>query len=227
MKIEIEVRRVRSSVTQGEAHIYMNGHKVMYFGDDIQLVKEGTPYYGENIGGWASTKSDTDFIRGLLCHEHEDIYRIHEKISAVLDAIEAEEKSDPLEIVHKKRHEYIALCGGYGGIKEADSKYNDLNREEIEAFRQKYGRAFLGTINIWGEKERAAVIAGTRSVYTEYEGGPVKNFACTFVVPTPDEKLAKMIRAWNGDESLPKKWADADAITSYIEEIGGINMIWF
>lgn len=226
MKIEIEVRRTRASVTQGEASVYMNGHKVIVFGDDIQLVKEGQPYYGENIGGWASTKPDMSFIRGLLCHRYEEAYDIHAKIRAVLDTIEAEELEDPLKIVQAKRHEYVILCGGFGGIKEADEKYNDLNREEIEAFKKKYGRAFLGKRNFHG-KEREEVVAGTRDVYTEYTGGPVENFACDFVVPTPDKKLADMIRAWNGDETLPKAYRDAEAATEYITSIGGVSFIWF
>lgn len=231
MKVEIEVKRVRASVTQGAAHVYMNGHKVMAFGDDIKLVKEGEPYYGENIRGWASKSSDISFIRGLLCHQHEEIYKIHDKIGAVLDTIEAEEKDDPsdidpLDVARKKRHEYIVICGGFGGIREADETYNDLNREEIEAFRKKYGRAFLGKRNYYG-KEREEIIAGKRDVYTEYTGELVRNFACDFVVPRPDHTLANMIRAWNGDETLPKKYKDADVTTKYIESIGGFSIIWF
>ena len=50
MKLEIEVRRIRQSVTQGEAAVYVNGEKVIQFGDDIQMVQPGQKYYGEKIG---------------------------------------------------------------------------------------------------------------------------------------------------------------------------------
>ena len=36
-----------------------------------------------------------------------------------------------------------------------------------------------------------------------------------------------MIRAWNADDTLPKRRVDVEAITSRIEAIGGINLIWF
>ena len=51
MKLEIEVKRIRGSVTQGEAAVYVNGEKVIQFGDRIEIIKEGQPYYSEKIGG--------------------------------------------------------------------------------------------------------------------------------------------------------------------------------
>lgn len=47
MKLEIEVKRRRPSVTQGEASVYVNGEKVITFGDTIELIEDGKPYYGE------------------------------------------------------------------------------------------------------------------------------------------------------------------------------------
>lgn len=72
MKLEIEVKRIRTSVTQGEAGVYVNGRMVVRFSDDIKIVKDGRPYYGDIIGGWASTKPDVYFISGLLWHPHDD-----------------------------------------------------------------------------------------------------------------------------------------------------------
>ena len=94
MKIVFEVRRVRPSATQGEAHVYMNGHFVTNFGDDIQLIKDGEPFYGEKIGGWASTKPDIAFIRGTLCHPYEKVYDYHRRLHNVLDEIAKEEGID-------------------------------------------------------------------------------------------------------------------------------------
>lgn len=89
MKFEIEVKRIRFSVTQGEAAVYINGEKVIQFGDDIQMVEPGQKYYGEKIGNWASTVSDADFIKGLLWHPYDDVYHIRDKVEAILDREEA------------------------------------------------------------------------------------------------------------------------------------------
>ena len=228
MKIEIEVRRTRMSATQGEAKVYINGHYVMSFGDKIELLKEGEPYFGEKIGGWASKESDTSFVRGMLCHNYEEIYRFHEKMGAVLDSIEAEERGDDiLSQLRKKITEYVMTRGGYGNIREADEIYNDLNREQIAALLKMHGKIYLGKRNIWDKTEREEIMNGTRSVYTEYTGGPIRNFACDFAVPVKDELLEELIREWNIDETLPKKWSDASKATDRVEEIGGINFVWF
>ena len=227
MRVDIEVKRVRASVTQGEAQVYMNGHYVMSFGDTIEMVKDDAPYYGANIGGWASVKPDTDFIRGLLCHKYEEIYKVHEKIGAVLDVIESEETGDKLDVLLSRQRAYVMACGGYGNIREADEDYNDMNRELIAAFRQKHGNAYIGKVNIWGKEELEDTIAGRRSVFTEYVGEPLRNFACDFVVPVEDRLLSELIRSWNVDKTLPKKGADAAKITARVEEIGGMNFVWY
>lgn len=85
MKFEIEVKRRRYSATQGEADIYLNGEKVMSFGDTIELIPDGGTYYGELIGNWASAVPDSAFISGLLWHEYDDIYHFSDKVKAVLE----------------------------------------------------------------------------------------------------------------------------------------------
>lgn len=85
MKLEIEVKRIRQSVTQGEAAVYVNGEKVIQFGDDIQMVQPGQKYYGEKIGNWASTKPDADFVKGLLWHPFDDMYHYSDKVKAILE----------------------------------------------------------------------------------------------------------------------------------------------
>ena len=86
MKLEIEVKRIRGSVTQGEAAVYVNGEKVIQFGDRIEFIEEGQPYYSEKIGGWASVKPDSDFIKGLLWHPLDDTYHYSDKVKEILDA---------------------------------------------------------------------------------------------------------------------------------------------
>lgn len=72
MKLEIEVKRTRASVTQGEAEVYVNGKLAIRFQDDIEIIKEGQPHYGAMMDGWASTKPDACFISGLLWHPIDD-----------------------------------------------------------------------------------------------------------------------------------------------------------
>ena len=91
-----------------------------------------------------------------------------------------------------------------------------------------HGKVYLGKRNFWDQATRESIVAGTQSVYTEYTGEePVRNFACDFAVPVKDELLEEMIRDWNADSSLPKKWPDAAKATDRVEEIGGINFIWY
>ncbi len=70
----------------GEAAVYVNGEKVIQFGDRIEIIKEGQPYYSEKIGGWASVKPDADFIKGLLWHPFDDMYHYSDKVKEILDA---------------------------------------------------------------------------------------------------------------------------------------------
>lgn len=92
----IEVKRRRSSVTQGMAEIYINGKKIMDFGDKIKLIGSddvfcgtcGKPTYGENIGGWASIIPDSDFIMGLLYHPLDEIYHYSDKAKKAIKASE-------------------------------------------------------------------------------------------------------------------------------------------
>ena len=84
MIIEFTVKRNRPSTTQGTATVYCNGQEVLTFGDNIELIKEGQPFYGENIGGWASTKPDEAFIKGCLFHPLDDIYHYSDKVKKIL-----------------------------------------------------------------------------------------------------------------------------------------------
>ena len=74
MDYTFSVKRTRSSVTQGSATVYLNGDELTTFGDTIELIKEGQPYYGDLIGGWASVKPDSSFISAALWHPVDDYY---------------------------------------------------------------------------------------------------------------------------------------------------------
>jgi hypothetical protein len=60
--LEFEVKRLRRSVTQGEAAVYCNGVKLIQFGDTI--ARDGK--HGDIIGHWGSTISDDEFINATL-----------------------------------------------------------------------------------------------------------------------------------------------------------------
>lgn len=74
----IEVKRIRESVTQGSATIYINGKEVITFRDDMYLDNgDGTftsafktvknvHHYGKVIQGWGSIIPDSNFILCLL-----------------------------------------------------------------------------------------------------------------------------------------------------------------
>lgn len=84
MVLDFTVKRNRQTVTQGEATVYLNGEKVVTFGDKIELIKDGQAYYGENIGGWASTTPDNDFINGVLFHPLDSVYHYSDKVKEII-----------------------------------------------------------------------------------------------------------------------------------------------
>ncbi len=84
MKLEIEVKRIRGSVTQGSADVYVNGEKVMQFQDDIQMIKPGKMFYGEKIDDWASVVPDANFIASLLWHPWDNMFHYSDKVKEIL-----------------------------------------------------------------------------------------------------------------------------------------------
>ena len=224
MKLEIEVRRFRRSVTQGETGVYINGQFVISYGDEIQMITGNAQAFGEVIDGWASTKPDMAFIRAFLASD----YPIRDRLNAVLTSIEAEERGDdPVERVLRKQREYIAVFGGVLNISEADEIYNDFNRELIEAMKKKIGKVFLGKINIYDAATRRDLLSGLRSACHEYQGELIRNNDCDFAVPVEDEKLDQMIRDWNDSDRSGKLSREAKSIIDRIEELGGVIFIWY
>ena len=85
--LHFEVRRNRPSVTQGSASVYINGEKVITFGDKIEIIKPGEKYYGELIGDWASRNPDASFIRGLLFHHMDGVYHYSDSVKEIIDRL--------------------------------------------------------------------------------------------------------------------------------------------
>lgn len=131
-----------------------------------------------------------------------------------------------LALLKNRQYKYVAAVGGYCSICEADEDYNDYNRCIIDAMKTAYGRVFLGSINLDGAK-RQEVLDGKSSVYTEYVGQKIYNGGYEFCVPVADEELEQLIRGWNGDDRLPKKWVNVEAITGRVRDVGGEYLIWY
>lgn len=129
-------------------------------------------------------------------------------------------------LAKERQLRHIGRSGGWGTLREADDVYNGMNRELIAALKLMHGTAFLGNVNFYGEDHKLAAM-GQKSVYEEYTGQPVYNFHCSFCVPVADKTLEDLIRSWNGNDTLPKKRIDVDAIVNRVEEIGGINLLWY
>lgn len=129
--------------------------------------------------------------------------------------------------IQKRQNDYLASTGGVWALREADEKYNDMNREIIDAFKNAHGTAFLGNINFYGE-DRQKVASKQKSVYIEYAGQLVYNFGCAFVVPSKDDLLEDLICSWNADKKTASECRGLiDKIVDRIQEIGGINFVWY
>ena len=81
------VERIRFSVTQGEAAVYCNGHKVVQYGDEICMqLKDGNisrglfrdpepgVLYGPVIGGYGSIKPDDKFRKAAIAQYDTFVY---------------------------------------------------------------------------------------------------------------------------------------------------------
>lgn len=131
-----------------------------------------------------------------------------------------------LKDVQEKQNVYIAASGGVLAIRESDDTYNDSNRELIAAYKETYGTAFLGNINFYGD-QRTNVASGKKSIYFEYTGQLVYNFGCDFVIPVKDEMLESLIRDWNAGKTRENGISVLDSIMNRIQELEGINLIWY
>ena len=125
-----------------------------------------------------------------------------------------------LEELNQRENKLIrSFCGR---IPEANTEFNDLQREKICALYKTGGTAYIGKITCHGA-ERAALSAGT--VFSEYTGQLIYNFGADFVIPAPDDILAEMIMQWNTSRKSmsPRLFK---RIYNRIETLGGANLLW-
>lgn len=91
--LTITTERVRLSATQGWVEVYVNGEYILNFGDDIVLPERGAnpeDYYGDDIGGWRSSKPDSAFVLGLIWHPMDYVYHYSERICKALGITQEE-----------------------------------------------------------------------------------------------------------------------------------------
>lgn len=106
-ELNFEVKRVRFSVTQGEAVVYLDGKEMARFADEIQLVD----------GEWQSVKTDEEFIRGLLFHPYDDVYQISQPLKGYLM-----KESDIKKISPEKVHQMIEQYDAYRESEDLNAK---------------------------------------------------------------------------------------------------------
>lgn len=97
--LRIRIRRKRPTVTQGNVDVFINGKKILTFGDQISLPSKDLhirnsvfPYgmYGENIDGWQSTKPDSNFVLSLIWPAYDNVYHYSNKVCRKLNVSQKE-----------------------------------------------------------------------------------------------------------------------------------------
>lgn len=87
--LRIGIRRKRPTVTQGEVEVFLNGKKMLTFGDQISLPSKNlhirhrvfpNGMYGENISGWQSTKPDSNFVLSLIWPAYDNVYHYSDEV---------------------------------------------------------------------------------------------------------------------------------------------------
>ena len=169
---------------------------------------------------WSFENSD---VNGMLDYSFANYGKLDLRTNRWVDVLEGHVR---LALAKKLQYLHISGSGGYLALREADTVNNDLNREEIAAVKQIYGTAYLVEVNYFDQK-RERILAGEESIFDEVTGAPIYNFSGSFCVPVKDPELERMIRAWNGDDRLPKKGPDVNKMQARVAAIGGINLVWY
>lgn len=82
--LDVTFERVRMSVTQAEVKMFVHGQYVLNFGDEMEVIHDGTDYYGTKCGCWASTHPDSRFVLGLIWNPFDDMYHYSDMIRAAV-----------------------------------------------------------------------------------------------------------------------------------------------
>lgn len=130
-----------------------------------------------------------------------------------------------MKTVEQLENEYnreVKNHGGHWEVCEFDAPWvNAYSRAKVRAYKRKWGNAWLGKINLYGE-ERAK-----QTSFYQYKKGMIYNFQFDFVIPEDDEKLAKLI--WERNQTFTTTKEDArliDEIFDRITELKGIFLRW-
>jgi len=104
-------------------------------------------------------------------------------------------------------------------IPEACEELNNIQRQKINAVLEKYGTAYIGNTNYYGD-ERKKLTAD--KIFKEYNGQHIYNFAASIVIPKKDDKLEELILNFNKTSSP----SILDIIWNRVIALGGANLIW-
>ena len=128
-----------------------------------------------------------------------------------------------IQELREKQLDLIAEVGGYWHVQDIGNAYNLLNRVIIRTFKSEHEKTFWGLVNLSDEKIEALLQGETVSIYEEYVGQKIYNFACEFIIPSEDKELESLIKQWNVGE---QKGSLMNRIFKRVEQIGGYNFIW-
>ena len=117
-----------------------------------------------------------------------------------------------------------------GPHSEACTELNNASRALIQAYRDEYGQAWLGYINLHA-KDRSPEKGGSaniQSVIWKWDGDLVYNFGADFVLPAYNEALAKLILDRDSDPvySNLKDVQRIETIHTRIKMLNGHFLIW-
>ena len=128
-----------------------------------------------------------------------------------------------IQELREKQLDLIAEVGGYWHVQDIGNTYNLLNRVIIRTFSSEHEKTFWGLVNLSDEKIEALLQGEPVSIYEEYTGQKIYNFACEFIVPSEDKELESLIKQWNVGE---QKGNLMNRIFKRVGQIGGYNFIW-
>lgn len=112
----------------------------------------------------------------------------------------------------KKQDEYVAALGGHWNLNEADNKFNSLSRKTILEYKKQFPDAVIGRINGRANDEN----------FFKIDPDCLYNFCCDFVLPKPDETLAKLLNEWRDTG----EYKTLTELTNRITELGGELILW-
>lgn len=95
--------------------------------------------------------------------------------------------------------------------------------QKKQAYRNKYGKAFLGNIMLHG-RQLEQVRNFQASPIREYTGESIENFSCDFIIPKNDHLLTELIRIFTVTHFYNRELINA--IYKRIDDVGGLTFLW-